>query len=113
MKDPPGVSTATTGTPSDYADSVLQRLCAVFHSVAHNIETAGAQQKHYYDPLMKHKFYGPGDLVWIDLPALGWSFQTVNEQNPVLLDFFFLSHTPMSITLVTQSSALSNKSGKL
>lgn len=32
--------------------------------------TAGVQQKHYYDCWMKHKAYEPGDLVWIDLPAL-------------------------------------------
>lgn len=70
LGDPPGVSNATPGTPSDYANSVLQRLCAAFHSVAHNIEAAGAQQKHYYDRWMKHTAYEPGDLVWVDLPAL-------------------------------------------
>lgn len=70
LGDPPGVSTATPGTPSDYSHSVLPRLCAAFHSVAHNVEAAGAQQKHYYDHRMKHKADEPGDLVWIDLSAL-------------------------------------------
>lgn len=36
-------------TPGDYAHSLLQRLCAAFQSVAHNIEAAGALQKHKCD----------------------------------------------------------------
>lgn len=56
--------------PSEYATSVVKRLCTAFHSVAHNIEAAGAQQKHYYDRHMKHTAHEPGDLVWVDLPAL-------------------------------------------
>ncbi|KAK9538465.1 hypothetical protein VZT92_003634 [Zoarces viviparus] len=61
---------ATPGTPSENANSVLKRLCAAFHSVALNIEAAGAQQKHDCDRRMKHTAYEPGDLVWVDLPAL-------------------------------------------
>lgn len=70
LGDPPRAANATPGTPSDYASSVLQRLCTAIHSVAHNIEVAGAQQKYYYDRRMKHTAYEPGDLVWVDLPAL-------------------------------------------
>uniref|UniRef100_A0A8C2Z9W3 Integrase catalytic domain-containing protein n=1 Tax=Cyclopterus lumpus TaxID=8103 RepID=A0A8C2Z9W3_CYCLU len=70
LGDSPAVSNATRGTPSEHANSVLRRLCAAFHSVAQNIEAAVAQQKHYYDSRMKHTAYEPGDLVWVDLPAL-------------------------------------------
>ena len=70
LGDSPGLSNTTPGTPSEYANSVLLKLCAAFHSVAHNIEAVGAQQKHHYDRRMKHTAYEPGDLVWVDLPAL-------------------------------------------
>lgn len=50
--------------------SVLKSLCTAFHSVAHNIEAAATQQKHYYDRRMKHNAYEPGEFVWVDLPAL-------------------------------------------
>ena len=49
---------------------MLNRLCASFHSVEENIAAAGAQQKHYYDRRTRHTAYEPGDLVWVDLPAL-------------------------------------------
>lgn len=40
---------------SENANFLLKRLSAAFDSVAHNIEAAGAPQKHYYDRRMKHR----------------------------------------------------------
>ncbi|KAK3560307.1 hypothetical protein QTP86_006314 [Hemibagrus guttatus] len=42
----------------------------VKEAIADNIETAGAQQKYYYDRQLRHTAYQPNDLVWVDLPAL-------------------------------------------
>ncbi|KAL6488804.1 hypothetical protein MHYP_G00025450 [Metynnis hypsauchen] len=33
-------------------------------------KVAGAQQKLYFDHQMRHTAYEPGDLVWVDCPAL-------------------------------------------
>ncbi len=63
-------SRATPGTPNEYAQSMLGRLRSAFTTVADNIQTAGAQQKHYYDRHIRHTSYQPDDLVWVDLPAM-------------------------------------------
>jgi len=79
------VSNATPGTPRcEYANSVLQRLCAAFHSVAYNIEAAGAQQKHNYDCRMKHTAYEPGDLVWVDSGTsdIGVNYKLLDQRDP-------------------------------
>ncbi|KAJ8333902.1 hypothetical protein SKAU_G00412210 [Synaphobranchus kaupii] len=70
LGDPPFRANATPGTPSDYAASLFQRLHAAFDSVADNIAAAGSQQKRYYDRRIRHTPYEPGDMVWVDLPAL-------------------------------------------
>lgn len=70
LGDLPRSTNATPGSPSHYATSVRQRLYSAFNTVADNIAVAGAKQKYYYDRHMKHKAYEPGDLVWVNLPAL-------------------------------------------
>ncbi|KAK9959336.1 hypothetical protein ABG768_009466 [Culter alburnus] len=49
---------------------MLGRLRAAFTTVADNIQSAGAQQKHYYDRHIRHVAYQPNDLVWVDLPSM-------------------------------------------
>ncbi|KAL0150681.1 hypothetical protein M9458_053985, partial [Cirrhinus mrigala] len=67
---PPATSRAISGTPNEYVHSMLGRLRSAFTSVADNIQTAGVQQKHYYDRHIRHTAYQPNDLVWVDFPAL-------------------------------------------
>ena len=58
-------------------------MCTAFHSVAQNIEAAGAQ--HYHDRWMKHSAYEQGDLVCVDLPAAsavgGLHFSGITKSN--------------------------------
>ncbi len=55
-------------TPNEYVHSMLGH--SAFTTVAENIKTARAQQKHYYDRHIRHTAYQPDDLVWVDLPAM-------------------------------------------
>lgn len=49
---------------------MLGQLHSAFTTVPDNIQTAGAQQKYYYDRHLRHVAYQPQDLVWVDPPAM-------------------------------------------
>ncbi|KAL2076396.1 hypothetical protein ACEWY4_028006 [Coilia grayii] len=70
LGDLPFCTNATPGSPSEYGTSLRRRLYSAFNMVEDNTAVAGARQKHYYDHHMKHNAYKPGDLVWVNLPAL-------------------------------------------
>lgn len=70
LGDLPASSNGTPGSPSEYGASLRQRLYSAFNIVEDNIAVAGARQKQYYDRHMRHSAYKPGDLVWLNLPAL-------------------------------------------
>ncbi|KAL6456587.1 hypothetical protein MHYP_G00351310 [Metynnis hypsauchen] len=62
-------STSTPGSPADYAAQLTRKLQLAFQSAAQNRDYAHSQQKHYYDKLVKHIPYNPGDLVWLNDPT--------------------------------------------
>lgn len=70
LGDLPLTTNATPGSPSEYSASLRQRLYSAFNMVEDNIAVARARQKQYYDRHIKHSAYKPGDLVWVNLPAL-------------------------------------------
>ncbi|KAL7885326.1 hypothetical protein AOLI_G00056210 [Acnodon oligacanthus] len=62
-------STSTPGSPADYAAQLTSKLQLAFQLAAQNREYAHRQQKQYYDKLVKHIPYNPGDLVWLNDPT--------------------------------------------
>lgn len=58
-------SSASPGTPAEYARSVCRKLQFAYRSRQENHEHAHAQQKAQYDKKVKYSSYSVGDLVWL------------------------------------------------
>lgn len=69
FQDGTSVTSATSGTPAAFANSLRHRLSSAYRSATAYRDKAQGQQRHYYDRHVMYTPYKAGDLVLIDDPA--------------------------------------------